>query len=181
MDKQINLSGFVAALKKNSIAMAAIPMGYSAGLPILSIKKKKVCITVPFFKFAQVNEVDKSLIFPIRYTLTALWATGKIIELRDLAYHPRFENVDFSKPIGLFRHQSIQEFNAGQYRQKREELYSMYDKLIAFLQDDAEYTQQDESEFTTLLNIILEPSLVPIYRALGDEFATKFITEKSAE
>jgi hypothetical protein len=175
MNKQITLNDFLNELKKNMVIASTIPMGYIAGLPIVQMKKKKVCLIIPYFNFVRSGETDKSLIHPIKFTVTVLWRSGRVIKMEDMEYDPRFENVDFQKPIGLFRHEAIKQYNAGQYREKKSELFEMYDKLIGFLQDGGEYSAQDEEDFKALFNVILEPSLVPIYKALDPKFAAKFI------
>ena len=178
MENQINLSQFMDSLKANKAVMSTIPMGYVAGLPIVQIIGKKVCLVVPYFRFVRSGEPDKSQIHPIKYTVTALWPSGRIIKLEDLEYNPKFANVDFRRPIGLFRHEAIKQYNAGQYRQKKAELYAMYDKFVDFLQHGGEYTGQEQDGFRALLNIMLEPCLAPIYRALDEKFATMFLASK---
>ena len=175
MEKQITLKEFLGKLKRNETVLSTIPMGLVAGLPIVQIRNKEVCLIVPYFRFVGSREADKSLVYPIKYTVKVLWSSGRVVGMEDLEYNQMFSKVDFKKPIGKFRHEAIKQFNAGQYREKRSELFSMYDKLINHLQDDTEFTEEDEASFSDLLSIILEPSLVPIYKALDPKFTGRFI------
>ena len=130
---------------------------------------------LPYFRFVRGEEADKSLIYPIKYQATYLWPSGKLIEFEDLEYNPVYSKVDFSKPIGTFRHEAIQKYNSGQYEEKRAELYSFYDTLIDFLVNGSEFTAEAEKSFKDLLNVIIEPSLVPIYKVLDEKFARRFL------
>lgn len=175
MENNICLKDVINKIRKCDFVKKTIPLGFGPGLPTIQINNKNICVLVPFFKFVNSTELDKSLIFPIKYTVTALWPSGKIVGFEDLKYNPVFEKVDYTKPIGFFRHDAIKQYNSGQYRVKRDELLSMYDKFIDFLIGNTEFTEEDEEKFVKLLNIIIEPSLVPVYKVIDKNFSGKFI------
>ena len=93
----------------------------------------------------------------------------------DLSVNAVFSKIDFEKPIGYFRHESIKNFTKQEYKAKKEELYAMYDKIINALLNNARYTEADNDAFKTLLNIMIEPSLKPMYTALDEEFYKKYL------
>ena len=41
--------------------------------------------------------------------------------------------------------------------------------------ESLDYTATDESHFKALLNVILEPSLIPFYTAIDTEFVNRYI------
>lgn len=165
--KELGTSGFIMNCR--------MPMGYAAGFPILQIKNQSLCLLVPYFKVRTTGEVDKTQVFPIRYTVTLELPKGAVVKYEDLSFHPAFGKIDFSKPVGYFRHDSIKQYNKRQYAEKKEELLSFYDKVINALLFGTEYTKADEEELRRLLQIMLEPSLLPQYRALDKDFYHKYL------
>ncbi len=152
-----------------------IPMGYSAGIPMLVQKNSTLCLQIPFLKYKVTGEVDKTLVFPIRYIITVSLPDKKCIGFEDLKYNSAFRKVDFNAPIGFFRHDAIKTYSRSEYKAKKAELFSMYDKRISSILSDSEYTKEDARVFSDLLNIMLEPSLKPIYKLLANSFYTKHL------
>jgi len=175
MNSNCTVEVLLENIKKQEFYRGVIPIGFGAGLPIIKIIDKQTYIMIPFFRFDRVNELDKSLIYPIKFQITVKWPSGKLVSFEDYQINPAFIKVDFSKPIGYFRHEAIKMYNSGQYNEKRKELYSLYDKLLNFLLVGDDFTSQDEDKFKELLNMIIEPSLVPIYRVLDQKFSSRFL------
>lgn len=175
MENRKSLESFLNSLNRSPVVGSCIPRGFTAGLPIVQIRNRQICLMVPYFRFNRATEVDKSLVYPIKYCVTALWETGRIIGFEDLAYSETFTSIDFTRPVGLFRHESIKHLDEKQYREKKGELFSMYEEFIGFLTDGGEFHADRQAAFISLLNTILEPSLAPIYKCLDPKFASRFI------
>jgi len=163
-------------LKSNEFVLGAkMPLGYVAGYPMLGIKADELCITVPFLYYKSTGEVDKTLVFPIRYILTMTLPEQGIVSFNDLSYSPM--NIDFHKPICLFRHEAIKNLDKKAYSEKQDELFSLYDKVISHLLTGSAYTAEDESRMSQLLNLLLEPELRPFYKKLAPDFYKKYFNK----
>ncbi len=163
--------------KSNFLLDCRLPMGYSQGLPILSIKNGCLCITFPYLKYQTTGEVDKTLVYPIRYAVTLELPTEKIIGYEDYEYRDAFKNIDFDKPVGLFRHKAIQQYDENQYNEIRKELMGEYDKVIQSILENADYTVSDEKRMRKLLQLLVEPSLLPMYQVIDIDFYKKYLSK----
>ena len=154
-----------------------IPLGYKAVFPILQIKNGSLCIMFPYLKYQTTGELDKTLVFPIKYTISLELPTEKIIGFEDFEYNETFGDVDFSKPIGYFRHEAIRKYGRTEYDSLYHELMKEYDKVIHVLLEGGKYSLSDEKRMSELLRLLLEPSLMPIYEALDKDFYNKYLEE----
>lgn len=175
MNNDKTMNEFSAQAKKNRALAYLIPMGFGAGFPILSVKNKKLCVIYPYFRTIKQLEKDKTLIYPIAFTATFLWPSGELVGFENLKLKKEFHNIDFSQPVGLFRHEAIKDLNHGQYDAKKEELYSLYDEMIACIYDASKCSQEQESKFKNLLNTLIEPSLKPFYKEIDEPFYNRFL------
>lgn len=161
--------------KSNFVHICSLPMGYVHGLPILHIKNDRLCMTVPYLKYKITGEIDKTYVYPIKFTVTVSLPENKIIAFRDLEFEPAFKNVDFFKPVGLFRHDAIKHLTKKEYAVKKDELFSQYDRVINSLLYSGEYSVTDEQKMSELIQLLIEPSLKPIYKVLDSDFYNKYI------
>ena len=176
MENTISVSSILKELKTNDFVLhCAMPMGYVPGLPILQIKNEQLCLQIPFLKYRVTGEVDKTLVYPVRYTVTMVLPEKKIVAFRDLSLEPAFAAVDFSAPIGLFRHEAIRHLKKSEYNELREELFVQYDKVAAMLLFNAPYGEEDEEKMCGLIKQLIEPSLLPIYKSLDGDFFEKYL------
>lgn len=178
MAKKINIAETLKEIRtSNFIHNCNIPLGYTNGLPILQIKNDKLCVLIPYLMYKVTGEPDKTLVLPVKYTVTVSLPDRNIVAFEDLSIDPIFKNVNFSKPIGYFRHESIKKLGKNEYKEKRAELLAMYDKIASAILYGEPYSEEDDKAFRELLNIIIEPSVKPIYRALDADFCNKYFTE----
>lgn len=177
-NKQISVKKLIKEIKTSEFVLGCkMEVGYSAGLPILQIKNGILCLTVPYLKYRMTGAVDKTLVYPVRYTVTVALPGEDPVGFSDLSVNPVFEKVDFSKPVGTFRHDSIKQYSKDQYFALKDELYSLYDKTASALLYNAPYAEGDEKRMSELLRLLVEPSLLPIYRALDIDFYNKYLKE----
>lgn len=154
-----------------------IPMGYRTVFPILQIKNGSLCITFPYLKYQTTGEVDKTLVFPIKYAVSLELPTGKIIGFEDFEYNEKFEKIDFDKPVGHFRHEMIRKYDRIEYDRLYHELMAGYDKVIHVLLKGGEYGFSDEKRMSELLQLLVEPFLMPIYQAIDENFYNKYLVK----
>ena len=176
MNKLVSVKSIINEMKSSDFVLSCkMPMEYSYGLPILQIKNDRLCMVIPFLKYQLTGEVDKTLVYPIRYTFTVELPEKKPVAFEDLTCNYAFEKVNFSMPVGLFRHDAIKNLTKKEYNALRGELFSMYDKVVNALLYDTEYAEADENRMSELLKMLLEPSLFPIYKALDADFYNKYL------
>ena len=152
-----------------------IPIGYRNGFPVLQVKNGSLCVTFPYLKYQITGEVDKTLIYPIRYAISMELPTEKIIGFEDYEYNANFKNVNFDKPIGYFRHDAIRQYDKKQYAAFYQELMEEYDKVIHALLGNGTYHSKDEKRMSDLLKLLVEPSLLPMYKAMDTDFYNKYL------
>ena len=152
-----------------------IPLGYVAGFPVLKIMNGCLCVTIPYLRYQTTGEVDRTLVYPIRYGITLELPTLKVIAFEDYEYVSVFRNIEFEKPVGLFRHDAIKKYTRTQYEKLMAELMQLYDKVILMILDEIPYCAQTEKRMAELLQLMVEPSLRPMYRALNEEFYNKYM------
>lgn len=174
----VSIEQIKSNLKTNDFVLnCKIPMGYSHGLPILQIKNGCLCVTFPYLKYQTTGEVDKTLVFPIKYAITLELPTEKIVCFEDYEYKDVFKNIDFDKPVGFFRHEAIKLYDKKQYNEFRRELMGEYDKVINSILRNTDYTFSDEKRMRELLQLLIEPSLLPMYRAIDSDFYEKYLAK----
>lgn len=171
-----NIASVLQSLKTDPFVLhAEMPMSYVTGLPILQILNDQLCLCVPFLQYRPTGQVDRTLVYPIRYTVTISVPEFKPLAFMDLAIDPRFGNVDFNKPVGTFRHDAIKHLNKKEYDAQRKALLQQYDKVIRALLLGEAYDEKDEETMCRLMQMLAEPGLYPIYRALDEDFYNKYL------
>lgn len=172
----IDIRTIVKNTSKTSIFKnGSIPLGYVTDIPVLKQVNGKYCLAVPFINYKRTGVVDKTLVFPIKYVVTVSLPGGNIVGFEDLSYNAKFKKVDFSKPIGFFRHDAVKEYTKDEYDEKKAELYSAYSKIAEAKLEGQAVPENAEKTFSELIRIILEPSVYPIYKAIDEEFYNKYL------
>lgn len=176
MDNKVSVKNILKKMRTDDFALnCQMPMGYTYGYPVLQIKNERLCLAIPYLKYKATGKVDKTLVFPIRYVITVSLPDARPVEFTDLKFDERFAKLDFEAPIGFFRHDAIKNLNKTEYEGKRDELFECYDKVIDMLINGAEYTDADEAKMTELIKMLVEPCELPIYKALDEDFYSKYL------
>ncbi len=63
----------------------------------------------------------------------------------------------------------------GQYREARRQLLAMYDELFEMLSQGSAFPPDWCDRFSESLQMLMEPSLEPYYRALAPKFFDRFL------
>lgn len=168
----IRMSDLLKEVKSSEFVLScAMPLGYTYGYPIITVRNGQVLAIIPFLKYKATGVVDKTLVFPIRYTVTYSFDKKMIVGFEDLQTHRGFSKLDFNKPIGYFRHDAIKHLLRPDYMDKQHELYRMYDAYVSALINKEPYSKKELEAFRELLGMMLEPCLKPIYKALSPGFS----------
>lgn len=180
MNSKFSTEALIKHLKTNAfIQNSSMPMGYVPGLPILCILNGNLCMKVPYLKYKVTGEVDKTYVYPVRYVATIIVPEGQVVSFEDLSLNEAFAQVNFSDPVGIFRHEAIKDLDKAAYNSLRKTLYGLYDKMIEGLTSTAteelHFKDAEERQFKRLFNVILEPSLRPFYKAIDINFSNKYI------
>lgn len=168
------IKSFVEMIRKSSIARSLIPMEFISGLPILSIRKGEICITIPYYR-AKIQPEDKTLIYPLEYSITALWSNGTIVDYKNFNFVPAMKKLDFSRPTGTFRHEEVKKLNKQQYMELKNELFSCYDEYLTCIEQKKAFGGSERMK--ELFNIIMEPCQKPMYMLIGRKFFEEFLKE----
>lgn len=166
--KKITMAEFIKKVAKSPARKALVPMEMTTGWPALTIRKGRICVTIPFFGLQRVPQNGKVGIYPISYAVTALWPSGVIIDFKDLKFTKEYKDVDFSKPIGVFKHEALAALDKDDYQDQRERLLELYDSLIDCIVAKEPFREQAEMQM--LMRRFIEPSLYPMYKSLADKF-----------
>lgn len=178
MEKRISVKNQIKETKTSPFALGCqMEMGYGPGLPILQIRNGRLCLLIPYLKYQVTGEVDRTLVYPIRYTICVCLPEGAPVGFEDLALDPRFERTDLSKPVGLFRHESIRTLGKKEYDEKQDQLYDLYDKVANMLIYGTPYTVEEDAAMGELLRLLITPELLPIYKALDPSFYDKYLRQ----
>ena len=172
--KDINIIELMKEAKAGAFQLnCGMDMGYMADYPIISILGNKACLKIPFLKYKITGEIDKTLVYPVKYVLTYSLPDMRPVGFEDLQYNGMFRKVDFGKPVGYFRHEAIKSLTKKTYKAKKEELLNMYSDLAVSLINKVPFAR--EEEFKSLLGMMIEPSVKPIYKAIDREFYDKYL------
>lgn len=176
MEEHISTEKVIKETKTSPFLLGCgMEMGYGPGLPILQIRNGRLCLLIPYLKYRVTGKVDRTLVYPIRYTVCVSLPEGSPVGFENLDFSPRFQRTDLTKPVGIFRHAGIRHLGKREYRQKQDQLYELYDKTANMLLYGTSYTGEDEAAMGELLRLLITPELLPIYRALDPDFYAKYL------
>lgn len=167
------MKDFIETIRKGNTARALIPMEFVSGLPILGIRRGELCVTIPYYRVI-VQPEDKTLIYPLAYSITALWSNGLVVDYKNFTFVPAMKKVDFTRPVGTFRHEAIKHLNKQQFIELKNELLGCYDEYISCISERRPF--EKSARMKELLNLIMEPCQKPMYLVLGRKFFEEFLT-----
>lgn len=156
---------------------SVVPMGTGAGLPMLEITGGRLLVSVFYFK-SIARPDDKTELFAPQYVISVGYPDCRLAAFRTLPYEPKYAETDFSAPVGTFRHNAVKHLTHGQYTEKKNELYTLLDRQIAYLGgEDGVFTAEDREKLRGLYSMLAEPSLLPFYRDMSPRFFEEYFTE----
>lgn len=176
MEKKTNIKKILKDMRTSPFILGCgMEMGVGQGLPVLRVLNGRLCMTVPYLKYKKTGKPDGTLVYPIMYTVTLALPDLAPVSFEDMRYSAAFRLVDFTKPIGTFRHDAIKQYSREQYFALKDELLGLYGKTVDMLLFDAPYAPEDDRRMGELLRLLMEPCLKPIYKALDPDFYNKYM------
>lgn len=114
-------------------------------------------------------------IYPPLALLTVRWPTGEVVEYRDLRARGSLA-TDGRTPIGRFPHRAALGVGGrAAFTAMQAELFGLYDVLLNGLAAGAGLESRAEERMRGLFAVLLEPALLPAYRALAPRFSDHFL------
>lgn len=162
-------------IRKTPLFRQLVPQEAGIGFPIPLRKEGKVYITLPFFGFSPTAEAGNTKLFPPFAIATIDWSNQVPVEYLNLRFRNPAPELDWMKQVGTFPHPAIAQMTVGEYQQLKQELLGMYDRMLDLLAAKSPLSPEWSKRFEELLNILIEPTLKPYYRALNPKFFDRFL------
>jgi hypothetical protein len=170
----ILIEDFLKNINTSTVVRSNIPLGLGMGFPMLNIMGEHLLVSVFYYR-SVLRPGDQTLLMPPEYQLSVDYPSGKLVTFTSLRLNPVYQKVAFDKPVGTFRHKAIQNLEREQYQEKKQNLFALMNKLIAFLGDEGEFGAGEEQEMSDLFTLMTEPSLHMFYQAMAPQFYQRFI------
>ncbi len=171
----MNMITLMDDLRKSPVFRQLVPQEAGIGWPIPLRRNKKVFVTLPFYGFSHKAHNQETILHPPFATITIDWSNQMPVEYVNLRFRNPWPEGDWQRPAGTFPHPAVSKLSIKQYRDLRNELLSMYDILLDTLAMNEVLTTDWKASFSLLLRMLMEPSLEPYYRALGEKFFDNFL------
>ncbi len=170
------ITSLFETIKSRDEVRLLIPMGYVPGMPVITIKNEQLVAIVPFLRYKVTGEVDRTLVFPIKYVVEYLIPEAQVVSFRDLSVEENYADRDFDEVLGFFRHESVKNFDKKAFTSFKKETLAQYDKLVNFLLGESDrFTQSDEIALKNNLLTIIEPFILNLYAELDKDFYNKYL------
>jgi hypothetical protein len=165
----------IKGVRKMTFFRQLVPQEAGVGWPIPLRKEGKIYVTLPFFGFSPTAEAGRTQLYPPLAIATLDWSNQLLVEYVNLRFRPPAPELDWTKQVGTFPHPGISQMTVREYRQLRQELLSMYDQMFDLLGQNNPLSPEWSQRFSDLLNTLVEPPLIPYYRALNPKFFARFL------
>lgn len=161
-------------IRKTALFRQVVPMEAAAGWPIPILKGDEAYVILPFYGIT-VKGKGKTSIYPPVCTITIKWSNKVVVEYVNLRYKNPLLEENWSKEAGTFPHDAISKMTVREYKKIKGELMELYDTMLDKLNKGMVLTTQQETAFEKLLKILIEPGLIPYYRAINREFFDRYM------
>lgn len=178
VEKEITapVSNLYDTLKKREEVRLLIPMGFVPGMPMLGLRNGKLVLTVPFLRYKLTGEVDRTLVYPVKYLLEYEMPKGKLVGFRDLTLAKPFEEINLDKTIGFFRHEAAKHLDRNAFNQLKDETLRLYDELVLILTGRKEGdNEQANVALSANLKVLVEPFVAKQYAVIDPDFANMYL------
>lgn len=160
-------------VRKMPIFRQLIPQEAGVGWLIPLRKEGKVYVILPFYGYTPKE--SQSVLYPPFATMTLSWANLTPVEYVNLRFENPAPELNWLKEVGTFPHPAVKNLTIKEYREKRQELLTMYDEMLDNLTQSNPFDSQWCDRFSQLLRLLIEPPLEPYYRVLGEKFFGRFL------
>lgn len=173
----VSIKEMLHIINCSNAVRTSVPMGMGAGLPMLEIADGQLLVSVFYYKSIPKPN-DKTELYAPRNIISVSCPDGRLASFRTLPYEAKYADLDYSKPVGTFRHKAIQHLDHKGYVEKKNELYALLDKQIAYLGgQNGVFTAEDREKLRELYEMLCEPPLRMFYRDMSPKFYNDYFTE----
>ena len=158
---------FIETFMSSELRRMILPMELRCGWPAITQRNNEICVVLSFYRAEPAKE-KKISIYPLCQSLILRWKDAKLISYRNLNYEKEFAGMDFTKPVGYFRHEAIKDWDKQTYMQNRKQLFTYYDRLIQCIATRGAF--EEKEEMAALLGIMMEPAQYPMYLKMAPKF-----------
>ena len=169
----------IHAFNRGEFRRKQIPMELASGWPAVKLYNGKPVVTIPYFRRNPVE--DGIALYPIYCSVTVLVDNPE--RILDFSVYPMaadWEDVDFSKPVGKFKHKALEDVKTkSEYAALCDKLYSYYDEMVEAVKDRRAFEGEDDMKL--LFTKLMEPSLLPFYQRINNRFYSNFCRIKKSK
>jgi hypothetical protein len=155
--------------KKTRLDFQLVPIESISSLPIPIIEKNLNCLAMLYYIALPKNGKEKISLFRPHSKIIINASNGKVMLFIDYRIKDEFSDIDWTKSIGEFPHEAIQNLTMRDYLKQKDDLIEQYDKVISALKEES----QDliwKTNFKEMFNRLCDPSLIPFLRKIGEPF-----------
>ncbi len=177
--KVLSMKSIMDGIQKTPLYRYLIPAEAGIGWPIPLRKQGKVYVTLPLFGYHRTDEKGKTALFPPFATITIDQTSQVPVEYLNLRFRNPWPQGKWEEQAGYFPHPAVAAMSAGQYKENRKELLSLYDELFEMLLSRRAVPESFRKRFGHLLRMLMEPCLEPFYRSLAPKFFEHFLAAEN--
>ncbi|MCX4671958.1 hypothetical protein OG453_35670 [Streptomyces sp. NBC_01381] len=153
-------------------------IGWPLPVPVVQDGVPQVYARLPLFALRS-DPAGGADIFPPFATAALNWSTQRLVEYSDLRFkEPHRPRAEWARPIGRFPHPAVAGLTTEAYRDLRSRLFHLYDELFDGLARGRLPGSEWSGQFSNLLNLLMEPSLLPYYRQLAPKFLRRHLPDE---
>jgi hypothetical protein len=175
------IATLIESVRRMPLYRQLIPQEAGIGWPLpvrVGGRGGTLYVTLPFFGYTNTN--GQTRLFPPFATLTLTWANGLPVEYVDLRYRNPLPEIDWKSEAGSFPHAAVASLKVCEYEEAKAEFFLLYDEMLDRLSRGEPLSQTASARFSELMRLLIEPPLVPFYRALAPKFFDRFLVTQSA-
>ncbi len=170
--EQIKMKELITGFNHSDLRKKLIPSDIVSGWPCIRMIDRRLCVVIPYFNR---RPCEKGFaLYPIYCSVTIMWKNpGRILDFTIYHTLPEWEDVDYSKPVGVFKHPALKEVETrGEYLELCSRLYGYYDEMVRAVLNHQVFEKEDE--MVELFSKLMEPSLYPYYERINKKFYSNF-------
>lgn len=170
--EQVKMKELISIFNHSELRRKLIPSDLASGWPCIRMIDGRLCVVIPYFH-RRPGEKGFTL-YPIYCSVTIMWKNpGRILDFTIYHTLSEWKDVDYSKPVGLFKHKALEDVKTrGEYLELCDKLYGYYDEMVQAVLHNRPFRK--EEEMAGLFSKLMEPSLYPYYERINKKFYSNF-------
>ena len=165
--KEISVAKTLKTFNSSDFRRKSIPMELGYGWPAIIRCGKMLCITIPYYRSIR-NGTVYDLYPPVCSVTVPLGNPDRILDFTMYPYEKGWQDVDFGKPAGTFKHDALAGVKKEEYGRMKEQLYAYYDEMVQAVSEKKPF--EGQKQMTELFAKLMEPGLYPYYVRINQKF-----------